>query len=178
VTADPDKAAHDPVLRFIAGYPGDLQQQVLKLVADGGLRGYLLGKYPVPHKVANDADLREYVMALKNEHLKKAPPLSKIIYDNAIHVLHDALGLHTYVSRVQGTRLKSKNEIRISTAFRKAPERLLRMVVVHELAHLKEKEHGKEFYQLCQHMLPDYFQLEFDARLLLLLQETEGALYR
>ena len=67
MTADLDKAAHDPVLRFIAGYPGDLQQQVLKLVAEGGLRGYLLGKYPVPHKIANDADLRAYVMALKND---------------------------------------------------------------------------------------------------------------
>jgi len=43
---------------------------------------------------------------------------------------------------------------------------------VHELAHLKEKEHNKDFYQLCQHMLPDYHQLEFDARLFLMLQET------
>ena len=39
------------------------------------------------------------------------------------------------------------------------------MIVVHELAHLKEKDHNKAFYQLCQHMEPDYHQLEFDLRL-------------
>lgn len=168
----------DSVLKYITGYPDDLQQQVQDLIHDGGLRQYLLDKYPVPHKVANDSDLREYVMALKNEYLKKSSPLSKIVWDNSIHVLNHALGLHTYVSRVQGDKLKSKNEIRISTAFRKASERFLRMIVVHELAHLKEKEHNKNFYQLCEHMLPDYFQLEFDARLFLMQQELDGDLYR
>ncbi|HAL21836.1 MAG TPA: metal-dependent hydrolase, partial [Stenotrophomonas sp.] len=43
----------------------------------------------------------------------------------------------------------------------------LRMIVVHELAHLKEADHNKAFYQLCQHMEPDYLQLEFDTRLYL-----------
>jgi len=38
---------------------------------------------------------------------------------------------------------------------------------VHELAHLKQKQHDKAFYQLCCHMEPDYHQLEFDLRLYL-----------
>jgi len=42
------------------------------------------------------------------------------------------------------------------------------MIVVHELAHLKERNHDKAFYQLCQHMEPDYHQLEFDCRVYLL----------
>jgi len=41
------------------------------------------------------------------------------------------------------------------------------LIVVHELAHLKESEHNKAFYQLCQHMEAQYFQLEFDLRLYL-----------
>ena len=51
------------------------------------------------------------------------------------------------------------------------------MIVVHELAHLKEKEHNKAFYQLCQYMLPDYHQLEFEMRLYLTHLEVDGALY-
>jgi predicted metal-dependent hydrolase len=69
------------------------------------------------------------------------------------------------VSRVQGSRLKASREIRIASVFRDAPADFLRMIVVHELAHLKEAEHGRAFYQLCTHMEPDYHQLEFDLRL-------------
>jgi len=43
----------------------------------------------------------------------------------------------------------------------------LRMIVVHELAHMKERDHDKAFYALCTHMEPDYGQLEFDLRLYL-----------
>ncbi|MDO2103108.1 DUF45 domain-containing protein, partial [Escherichia coli] len=73
-----------------------------------------------------------------------------------------ARGLHTAISRVQGGKLKAKKEIRVASLFKDAAPEFLRMIVVHELAHLKESEHNKAFYQLCQYMLPDYHQLEFD----------------
>ncbi|MHB1589998.1 MAG: YgjP-like metallopeptidase domain-containing protein [Sulfuricella sp.] len=41
------------------------------------------------------------------------------------------------------------------------------MIAVHELAHLKEREHDKAFYQLCAHMEPEYHQNEFNLRLYL-----------
>jgi hypothetical protein len=44
------------------------------------------------------------------------------------------------------------------------------MIVAHELAHLKESQHNKAFYQLCQHIEPNYHQLEFDLRLWLTFQ--------
>jgi predicted metal-dependent hydrolase len=162
---------------YISHYPINVQTQVQQMIDQDRLGSFLLAKYPAPHRVANDKELREYVLGLKNRYLKKSNPLSKIVYDNKIHVINNALGLHSYVSRVQGGKLKSKNEIRISTVFKKAPMEFLSMIVVHELAHLKEKEHGKAFYQLCQHMLPDYFQLEFDMRLYLTQLDLGGAIY-
>jgi UTP pyrophosphatase len=68
------------------------------------------------------------------------------------------------VSRVQGSQLKAKREIRVAALFKKAPAEFLKMIVVHELAHLKERAHDKAFYQLCTWMEPDYHQLEFDLR--------------
>jgi len=91
------------------------------------------------------------------------------------HVLRNALGTHTTVSRVQGTRLKAKREIRVASLFREAPEPFLKMIVVHELAHLKERQHDKAFYALCQHMEPGYHQLEFDVRLWLTAREFEAS---
>jgi predicted metal-dependent hydrolase len=66
---------------------------------------------------------------------------------------------------VQGNRLKAKREIRIANVFRNAPAPFLKMIVVHELAHLRHAAHDKAFYALCMYMEPDYHQLEFDLRL-------------
>ena len=106
------------------------------------LSTYLLSKYPQPHNIVNDKALRNFAMDLKNQYLKKSSPLSKVQFDDKIHVINNALGLHSFVSRVQGSKLKSKNEIRIAMVFKSAPEEFLKMIVVHELAHLKEKEHN------------------------------------
>ncbi len=38
---------------------------------------------------------------------------------------------------------------------------------MHELAHLKESDHNKAFYRLCELMQPGYHQIEFDLRLYL-----------
>jgi len=51
------------------------------------------------------------------------------------------------------------------------------MIVVHELAHLKEKDHNKAFYKLCEHMLPNYHQLEFELRVYLTQLELKGPIY-
>lgn len=164
-------------LQYLAAYPPTLQAQIARLLEQNRLKAYLLQKYPTVNNVSNDMALREYVMDLKNQYIKKSHPLSKVIFDKKIHVINNALGLHSFVSRVQGGKLKSKNEIRISTLFKHTPIEFLNMIVVHELAHLKEKEHNKAFYQLCQHMLPDYHQIEFDVRVYLTHLEEKGEVY-
>jgi len=166
-----------PTHKYLTHYPQSIITQVESLIQNDRLESYLLERYPKPHNVANDSDLRDYVLSLKNQHMKKSQPLSKIIYDNKMHVVHNALGLHSYVARVQGSKLKTKNELRISAVFKKAPEAFLNMIAVHELAHLKEKDHNKAFYRLCLNMLSNYHQLELDMRLYLIQLELGNALY-
>lgn len=160
-------------LKYLAGYPPQLQARVQELIAQGRLGTMLADKYGLPHAVRTDGQLYDYVQALKERHLKKSVPLGKVIYDAKLQVIKHALGTHTTISRLQGSRLKTSREIRIASVFRDAPAEFLRMIVVHELAHLKEAEHDKSFYQLCTHIEPDYHQLEFDARLYLTHLEME-----
>jgi len=154
--------------RYLAGYSQAVRDQVVTLIENERLSTYLNARYSKAHMVKSDGELREYVLSIKNQYIKKSAPLSKVVFDNKIHVIKNALGTHSYVNRVQGSKIKSKNEIHISSVFKQAPAAFLHMIVVHELAHLKEKDHNKAFYQLCQHMLPDYHQLEFDMRLYLI----------
>ena len=164
-------------LTYLSHYPQHLQAQVAQLLANNKLGEWLRARYPNVHNMNNDKALRDYAMAIKNQYMKKTQPLSKVIYDNKIHIVNHALGLHSYVSRVQGGKLKSKNELRVSELFKNTPEAFLNMIVVHELAHLKEKEHNKAFYQLCRHMLPDYHQIEFDVRVYLTELENTGHVF-
>ena len=56
-------------------------------------------------------------------------------------------------------------------SFYRPADRGLEAKIAEKLAHLRELDHNKPFYQLCQHMEPDYFQLEFDLRLYLMNQD-------
>ena len=156
-----------PAPAYLAGYPPHVQARVRELLAEDRLGTLLADRYDQPHAVRNDGQLYDYVQALKERHMRKAVPLGKVLYDGKLQVMKDALGTHTTKYRVHGDRLKSSREIRIASVFRDAPAEFLKMIVVHELAHLKEAEHDKAFYQLCTHMAPDYHQLEFDLRLYL-----------
>lgn len=162
----------DPTTKYLAAYPPELRAQVRTLIAEGRLAGILELRYPERHDIASDGALYDYVSALKSRHMRSAGPLAKVLYDSRLHLTHQALGTHTAVSRVQGSQLKAKREIRIASLFRDAPAAFLRMIAVHELAHLKERAHDKAFYALCTHMEPDYHQLEFDVRLWLTGMET------
>ncbi len=164
-------------LKYLSAYSPSLQSQVQQMLEQKTLSKYLLGKYPASHNISNDKMLRDYVLTLKNRYLKKSSPLSQVKFDDKIHIINNALGLHTYVSRVQGSKLKSKNELRVASLFKKAPEAFLNMIVVHELAHLKEKEHDKAFYKLCQYMMSDYHQVELDLRIYLTQIDAFGTIY-
>ncbi len=155
----------DPTLKYLAGYPFELLTQVRELIAEGRLLESVERRYPERHDVGSDAALYAHVNALRGRYLRHAGPLAKVVYDSRLHLTQQALGTHTAVSRVQGGNLKAKREIRIASLFREAPAAFLKMIVVHELAHLKEREHGKAFYALCTYMEPSYHQLEFDVRL-------------
>lgn len=164
-------------LKYLQGYPASLTDQVQSLIRSQKLEAFLLKKYPHCHDIKTEKALYDFVQEIKSQYLKKSAPVSKVIYDKKIHVINHALGLHSFVSRVQGNKLKAKHEIRVSSIFKHAPKPFLRMIVVHELAHLREKEHNKAFYQLCCHMEPNYHQLEFDMRLFLTQQELFGPIY-
>ena len=154
-------------MNYLLAYPDEIKQQVRLLVSQNRLSEVLLQKYSAVHDIRTDRALYSYVLDLKNSFMRNAQTPSKVVFDNDIRAIQRALGLHTAISRVQGGRLKAKNEIRIASLFKEVPIEFLKMITVHELAHLKEKDHNKAFYKLCVSMEPDYHQIEFDLRLYL-----------
>jgi len=164
--------------KYLSGYSGDLTDKVRNLILEKRLGEFLLNKYPSGHKIRTDKALYDFAISLKNEFIQKSQPLSKVTYDSKISPIDNVLGMHYYIAKVQGSKIKAKNEIKIASIFKNVPEEFLRMIVVHELAHLKEKDHNKAFYKLCEYMEPGYYQIEFDLRLYLTYIENADPLYR
>ncbi|WP_198414654.1 M48 family metallopeptidase [Chromobacterium phragmitis] len=122
-----------PTLKYLPQYPPALVLQAQTLFDSGELGPLLRDKYPDRHDVQTDKALYQFVSELKQRYLKHAPLPAKVLYDNQQHPLKGTLGTNTAISRVQGGRLKSKNEIRIASLFRELPLPFLQMIAVHEL---------------------------------------------
>lgn len=166
-----------PSLLYIEHYPDHLKDQIRRLIEEEKLGMYLVKKYPTTHTITSDKALYAYVMEIKAAYLRKSEPITKVLYDGKISDINDALGLHRITIKNHGGRLRSKSEIRVASLFKSAPEPFLKMICVHELAHLKEKEHNKAFYAMCEKMEPQYHQLEFDTRLFMTHLDLFGKLY-
>ena len=108
-------------LKYLSGYSETVQIQVQGMLEAGTLGSYILNKYPRAHDIQTDKALGQYVNEIKRASLRKAAPISKICYDNKLHVVKHALGTHTFISRVQGGKLKAKHEIRVASVLKQGP---------------------------------------------------------
>ena len=163
--------------KYFLHYPENIQTQVMQLINSNKVKAYLKNKYPNPHNINSDKTLYQYAIDLKQQYLRNTPQISKAVYVKNKDLIQNALGTHSFVSRNHGGKLKSKHEIRIAQSLKSAPDEMLKMLVVHELAHFKEKEHNRAFYKLCEHMQPQYHQVELDMRLFLVLLDQGETLF-
>jgi Predicted metal-dependent hydrolase len=74
-------------LTYLQGYPEQLLSQVRTLINEQRLGDVLAKRYPGTHDYATDKALWQYTQDLKNQFLRNAPPINKVMYDNKIHVL-------------------------------------------------------------------------------------------
>ena len=58
-------------LKYLAAYSPELQGKIQTMIAQNRLEKFLLSKYPGIHTINSDKALRDYVMNLKNRHMKK-----------------------------------------------------------------------------------------------------------
>ena len=102
-------------LPYLEGYSPAVQARVRTLLDQDKLGAYLRDRYSETHAIRTDKALAQAAQALKDRFLKNTPPLHKVRYDAKLLVMSELLGLHTRISRVQGSRLKASREIRVAT---------------------------------------------------------------
>jgi predicted metal-dependent hydrolase len=156
-------------LKYLASYSEQLRLQISDMIKSKRAVSYILEKYPKTHEIRTNSQLYSFVQDIKKRKMRQSAPLKNALYDSKIGLTHNALGLNTHKIISHGKKLKTQKDIRISSVFRSGPEEFLEMIVAHELAHIREIEHDKSFYKLCEHIVPSYHQFELDFRIFLTL---------
>ena len=67
-------------------------------------------------------------------------------------------GLHITAARTRWGSCSGKNSLCFSLFLMRYPPEAIDAVVVHELAHIRHKNHGPDFYRFVEKTLPDYRQ--------------------
>jgi len=84
-------------LKYLQGYPPELQAQVRGLIDAGRLAQVVAQRHPQPHAVRTERALYDYVSELKSRHMRSAPPLAKVPDNagplNTQRLMHQALSL-------------------------------------------------------------------------------------
>ena len=95
----------------------------------------------------------EEIAALKAQAWAILP--EKVAYWSAKMGVHPT-GLKITTARKRYGSCSGKNSLCFSCFLMNSPEAAIDLVVVHELCHIREKNHGKRFYALLEQYLPDY----------------------
>ena len=88
-------------LKYLTAYPEELTTKVRSLIEQEKLSSAILSRYPKAHDIKTDKALYNYTIDIKNKFLRKSQPLSKVRFDSKLTLTQQALGLHSFVSRVQ-----------------------------------------------------------------------------
>lgn len=96
---------------------------------------------------------KEEIEALKNQARQVLPP--KIAFwSEKMGVV--PTGFKVTTARTRYGSCSGKNSLCFSCFLMNCPEPAIDLVVVHELCHIREKNHGPRFYALLGQYLPDY----------------------
>src|SRR5665647_635402 len=98
MTSIPNLASTE-TLKYLPGYAPETLAQVAQLIERQRLGEWLQNKYPNAHAVRTDKALFDYIQTLRQSHLRGAEPLAKVAFDSKLHVVQNALGTHTTISR-------------------------------------------------------------------------------
>ena len=102
---------------------------------------------PLPEPTA------EEIAALKRRASEILP--GKVAHWSAVTGLKPT-GLKITTARKRFGSCSGKNSLCFSCYLMRCPEEAIDLVVVHELCHIKEKNHGPRFYALLAQYLPDH----------------------
>ncbi|MBQ9348018.1 MAG: M48 family metallopeptidase [Oscillibacter sp.] len=137
VVRAPLRCSDQRIREFLAAQQGWIEKHLAKVQAN-----------PAP-----PPPTREELRALVERAVEILPP--KVEYWSGVTGLTPA-GITITSARTRYGSCSPKNRLSFSCFLVNYPEEAIDLVVVHELCHIREKNHGPRFYALLSRYLPDH----------------------
>ena len=104
---------------------------------------------------------RESYIPLSNQQISALKKAAKEYIPNRVLEYSEIMGLKPSGIKITSARTRfgscsGKNSLCFSYLLMQKPIEAVDYVIVHELAHIKHKNHGKQFYALVEKYMPDY----------------------
>ena len=104
---------------------------------------------------------RESYMPLSEQQISALKKAAKEYIPNKVLEYSEIMGLKPSGIKITSARTRfgscsGKNSLCFSYLLMQKPIEAVDYVIVHELAHIKHKNHGKQFYALVEKYMPDY----------------------
>ncbi len=106
-----------------------------------------------------------YPEELSNEEVKDLIEKAKQLIPKRLEYYSNMMELYPTAVKITGAKTRfgscsGRDSICFSYRLMQYPDEAIDYVIVHELAHIMHKNHGKEFYSLIERYIPDYKRRE------------------
>ncbi len=138
-------------------------------------KNWIYRKATVIHDALNDSPKRKLNLERTDEKFKELICSYVDVFSEKLRVHPNKITFRKMKSRWGSCSGYNKN-ITINTHLRYLPENIIGYVVLHELTHLLERKHNKEFWERISRTYPDYKDIKKDLLMYWYLLHGSGLL--
>ncbi len=140
---------------------GNVVVRVPKKAKDSVVESFLDSRYEWILKAVERQRARANKYDLSADEAKRLKELAKSVIPDRVQYFSNVMGLRPTGVKITSAKTRfgscsANNSLNFSFYLMGYPMEAVDYVVVHELAHIRHKNHQKEFYVLIERYLPDY----------------------
>lgn len=140
---------------------GDVLVRAPKRLKEQDILTFVSSKYDWIIKTVARQKQNKKVATFTDEQIRELRQKAKEIIPQRVEYFSGILGLYPVSVKINSAKTRfgscsAKNSLNFSLYLILYPMDAVDYVVVHELAHIKHKNHSKDFYNLIEGVLPDY----------------------
>jgi predicted metal-dependent hydrolase len=151
----------DSYLKFVSNYEMELKNKAFlfgkfydMMIERGARKNIVLNGNEIKIFTPNEGDYLNYLRKWIKRQLRQKANVYVSKYSQEMHVEFNRMFIKSQKNK--WASCSSKSNLNLNLKLAALPEELIEYIVIHELAHLKERKHNEKFWSLVKKYCPNY----------------------